>query len=149
MVAWQDNNKGETMTTEQKHTPEPWAYSVNVGPTKGLIVESDGSTILEVHNTLRDSRFERNLRRIVACVNYCQGIQTLEIERAPENLQLRHLLAMIDNDLPVHNANVETLKQQRDELARSLRDMVHYDDLPTIEQTLAMARARAALAKLS
>jgi len=51
------------------HTKGPWKYSVNVGPTRGLIVEEDGTTILEVVNALHDSRFEANLRHIVKCVN--------------------------------------------------------------------------------
>lgn len=94
--------KGHPMTTE--HTPEPWAYSVNVGPTKGLIVEGDGSTILELFNTLRDSRFERNLRRIVACVNACAGINTETLEHCK-----------FEGDLQA--------AKQRDALAEALREL--------------------------
>ena len=35
------------------------------------------------------------------------------------------------------------------ELLAALQDMVHYDDLPEAEQALAMAKARAAVAKLA
>ena len=38
---------------ENKHTPLPWKYSLNVGPTKAIIMETDGSTILELSNHLR------------------------------------------------------------------------------------------------
>lgn len=51
------------------HTAGPWRYSVNVGPTKALIVEEDGSTIFEVLNSAHSSNFEANVRHFVACVN--------------------------------------------------------------------------------
>jgi hypothetical protein len=58
------------------HTREPWKYTTNVGPTKALIVEPDGSTIMECGNATRDSRFEANAARICAAVNACAGIDT-------------------------------------------------------------------------
>ena len=55
------------MKTE--HTPTPWKYSLNVGPTKALIVENDGSTVIELLNRLRSSKFEANVEFIVRAVN--------------------------------------------------------------------------------
>jgi hypothetical protein len=48
------------------HAPGPWKYHLNVGPTKALIVEADGSTIVEVRNNVHDSRFEANVRVMTA-----------------------------------------------------------------------------------
>jgi len=48
------------------HTPGPWKYSTNVGPTKALIVENDGSTVVEIGNRTHDSRFVHNARLIAA-----------------------------------------------------------------------------------
>lgn len=48
------------------HAPAPWKYHLNVGPTKALIVEADGSTIVEVRNLVHDSRFEANVRVMTA-----------------------------------------------------------------------------------
>lgn len=49
-----------------KHTLGPWKYATNVGPTKALIVETDGSTVVEIFNRTHDSRFEANARLIAA-----------------------------------------------------------------------------------
>ena len=51
---------------DSKHTPGPWKYHLNVGPTKALIFEADGSTIVELANRTCDSRFEANVRLIAA-----------------------------------------------------------------------------------
>jgi hypothetical protein len=47
-------------------TKGPWKYSTNVGPTKALIVEQDGSTVVEVGNRTQDSRFAANVRLMTA-----------------------------------------------------------------------------------
>ena len=47
-------------------TKGPWKYSTNVGPTKALIVEADGSTVVEVGNRTNDSRFSANVRLMTA-----------------------------------------------------------------------------------
>ena len=50
-----------------KYTPGPWKYNLNlVGPTKGLIVEEDGSTVVEIRTNVMDSRFAHNARLIAA-----------------------------------------------------------------------------------
>lgn len=49
-----------------KHTPGPWKYFPNVGPTKVLIVEEDGSTVVELSTRVRDSRLIANARLIAA-----------------------------------------------------------------------------------
>jgi hypothetical protein len=41
-----------------------------------------------------------NARRIVACVNYCEGVSTAEIDAAPASTNLQAILRMIDGDLP-------------------------------------------------
>lgn len=48
------------------YTPGPWKYVTNVGPTKALITEDDGSTIVELRLNVRDSRLEANARLIAA-----------------------------------------------------------------------------------
>jgi hypothetical protein len=49
------------------HTKGPWKYATNVGPTKALIVETDGSTILELEATVgKRSDLEANARLIAA-----------------------------------------------------------------------------------
>ncbi len=72
------------MTT--KHTPGPWKYTVNVGPTKGLLLEADGSTIMEMVNTHGSRRFEKDLQFIAAAP-----------ETAAERDRLRAALEMADD----------------------------------------------------
>jgi hypothetical protein len=53
-----------------KHTPVPWKYITNVGPTRALIVEPDGTTIMECHaNVGSRSTFAANAALIVKAVN--------------------------------------------------------------------------------
>lgn len=56
---------------ETKRTPGPWQYVLNVGPTKALIVEKDGSTIFWASNEIRSSKFATNIQFMTeACNNY-------------------------------------------------------------------------------
>jgi len=81
-----------------EHTPGPWSVQVE---------EDDGFqniSIEEIHRCLHDTEwaepedFERDLanaRRIVACVNACEGMDDPEIEMKQlqaENARLRDLL---------------------------------------------------------
>lgn len=50
-------------------TPAPWLFSFNVGPTKALIVEADGSTIMTVLNPHGSDHFKPNVERVVRAVN--------------------------------------------------------------------------------
>ncbi len=50
------------------HTPTPWQYATNVGPTKALIVERDGCTVMEVRRTVGYA-FAANVAFIVRAVN--------------------------------------------------------------------------------
>jgi hypothetical protein len=53
-----------------KHTPVPWQYTTNVGPTRALIVEPDGSTIVELStNVGHRGTFAANTALIVTAVN--------------------------------------------------------------------------------
>lgn len=59
------------------HTPGPWKYSLNVGPTKALIVEADGSTIVEIRLHTYDRRFESNARLIAAAPELLDALKAL------------------------------------------------------------------------
>jgi hypothetical protein len=50
------------------HTPTPWQYTTNVGPTKALIVERDGSTVMEVRRTIGDG-FPTNVAFVIRACN--------------------------------------------------------------------------------
>ncbi len=70
-------------------TARPWAYALNVGPTKALLVEPDGSTIVEIENRFKDGRrFESIIKLIVAAVNSYQAAQSTEGVGAPATAPL-------------------------------------------------------------
>lgn len=55
--------------SETKHTPTPWKYLANVGPTKIVLLEQNGDTIFECIKNTRDSRMEANAAYIVKACN--------------------------------------------------------------------------------
>lgn len=60
-------------------TALPWKYITNIGPTQGLIVEEDGTTILACVNNLGRSGFEPNLRYVTHAANaYPRLMETLQ-----------------------------------------------------------------------
>ena len=62
------------------YTPEPWAYHRTLGGEM-LVFAPAHRAIAEVWGDYRGSIEEReNARRIVACVNFCAGIPTDELE---------------------------------------------------------------------
>lgn len=71
------------MTTEPKHTPEPWQA---IGSRADRAIISDGRSIARVWGAIQpDDRpphdqADANAARIVACVNACAGIPTEELE---------------------------------------------------------------------
>ena len=120
-----------TTTTQDRHTPEPW-LAQHSQICKGSLAVSDCFRA-------EDGSPEANARRIVACVNACQGIPT-------ENLEPGSFLEMNHAD----NAYVRQLTIQRDSLAEALRELVRVQVEGSIgELRRATDKARAALARLS
>ena len=72
------------MSEPTKHTPEPWS----VDGTSVYIHDAEGRTVAKTTGNLKHYRDgdrwqeEANARRIVACVNFCEGRTTEELERA-------------------------------------------------------------------
>src|SRR5258706_15561776 len=92
-----------TKVKESAHTPGPWLVELSriTAPANG-----DGEFPDERHTIAKlvGRCFAENPRRIVACVNYCEGVSTLAIEQAPADMNLSRLLHFIDNDVPFENA---------------------------------------------
>jgi hypothetical protein len=73
------------MTTEQKHTPAPWKlkkYGVIIGGVVRQYVNGDSQDQIALACALDydNGDQEANGRRIVACVNACEGIPTDHLE---------------------------------------------------------------------
>lgn len=72
-----EDDEGRT----EMYTPEPWAYTVDKSLDCMLVFSPRNHAIAEVWGDYLGGPVEReNARRIVACVNYCAGIPTDELE---------------------------------------------------------------------
>ena len=91
---------------EKLHTPEPWSTCGD-----GRVESSDGVMIADFVPV------QANARRIVACVNFCNGIETEKLEEETE-LPGIGLFGKIAARLTIENKN---LTAQRDELLAALR----------------------------
>lgn len=88
-----------------KHTPGPWEYFD--GGLNGFAIlpaNNKGPRLAHVYyGKMADGKCEgyesaeANARRIVACVNYCEGVSTAEIEAAPKSMNLRTILDVFDS----------------------------------------------------
>ncbi len=84
------------------HSPEPWKYSTDMDGRVNIFVD-DGRVVTLCHSYLR----HEDVRRIVACVNACEGLTTDFLE-TPD-------LAFA----PAHTAaKMAEIEQQRDQMAR-------------------------------
>lgn len=122
------------MSTDQKHTPEPWHIARNeISETifycRGLHSETA---------TTYGDKDGANARRIVACVNACAGISTETLEAAPP--------------WKVYAAD-KAPAAQRDELVAALRALMagvtayNLSSMRTVD-IAGQAEARAILAKV-
>lgn len=60
------------------HTPGPWLYDINHARTMGLIVEKDGSTIVELsapENSTAQGDLESNARLIAAAPDMLDALE--------------------------------------------------------------------------
>ena len=127
--AEQEARSGKVMP----YTPAPWKVRKLIHGSWDqwdITAEIAGMRIAIAATPGGNGNDSSNARRIVACVNACEGMLTENLEGTSMDKIYR------------------SLREERDELAEALRDMVHYDDLPVPEQAPAMAKARAVLAKV-
>lgn len=85
--------------SEQRHSPGPWTFERST--TKCRMTGADGGTVFAINGGMLPT--DRDARRIVACVNACEGISTHDIEAL--GLQL---------------SGTPDLRQQRDDLLAAL-----------------------------
>ena len=122
-----------------KHTPEPWNIYFN--SQDDFVIRKMFADGQESHVVARCHSGAANARRIVACVNACEGFSIEELEGA--NL----FKDSIESD-----AEIRELKKQRDELLEALKQMVSIVEIHSrsTKNNFAWAEmdeARAAIAK--
>lgn len=116
------------------HTKEPWrVYTYPQGDSD--IFDSNDRSIISGSTGLID--IESNASRIVACVNACAGLSTVELE----------LVAAFGERLCAKCVS-DKYKAQRDELLEALIEYDAYDLVPGAIREAIKANAKAAVAKV-
>lgn len=123
----------------KKHTTGPWSVdsdgSIEHNNVANIINGADGTMI--VYGQINDA----DARRIVACVNACEGLDTDKLERVPVPFA-----QMLNVGFMELWEQYTTLKEQRDELLQALQALTHsldYEDLLHDDQRKAFKHARA------
>lgn len=101
---------------EVVHTPEPWFYQEDSDEYTHIIRSESNPRMIVVH-LRQDStgKVEADARRIVACVNYCAGLETGDMINATES----------GNGAA---ESINALIAQRDELLAALNNLVDIID---------------------
>lgn len=127
--------------SEQKHTPGPWHVGRKVG---NMIYARDGlDVIAECDSSIDDvprSVGEANARRIVACVNACEGISTADLESGA--VKAREILAAH------YKKQRDELIKERDSLSESLRLVAEQADKWRVETHVFMQQRDELMAAL-
>jgi hypothetical protein len=106
--------------SQQKHDKEPWSIF--------------GGSLVSADKKMIGSAYDENARRIVACVNACEGIPIESLE--------------VFNDWAKAGvASAKTYRDQRDELLAALKGLVECPELGFAYTHSYVVNARAAIAK--
>ncbi len=131
------------MSTEQKHTPEPWREVINCTDDYNahpVLIYAGAQYVAQVaFDQNEGDETDANARRIVACVNACAGINTDALERIADGEMLSGLIRL------------RTYKVQRDQMIDALRRMLATQHLPNPhpDRIAACSHARQLLAKVA
>lgn len=109
-----------------QHTKEPW-NGKNI-PLTASALERAGFYIVFTNNPATKDEAEANARRIVACVNACEGMDTESLESIAGRIAAKSALQM--HAYYVSNkAKVAAMEQQRDKLLAVLTEIAELDIL--------------------
>ena len=142
----------------QEHTPTPWRISKSgyryvhgVGEVESIYAP-DGTGILAF--VFRKENTECNARRIVACVNFCEGEPIRNLEDNDLNGLLKRDEAKIKQmraQITEQQAELDRLRQQNAKLVEVLENLIveyqasySFEDVESVEEIKA---ARAAIAE--
>lgn len=95
--------------TQYTHTKAPWKYATNAGPTRALIAEADGSTIVSVSNRTRDGRFEANVKLMTLAPELLEMLEKVLTHYPKIDVKKDYSAAV------VHNEAVKLIRRIRGE----------------------------------
>lgn len=132
------------MTTEQKHTPGPWAVFKECNErSRSWIICDDNSIYCNIDFYINDGpilnreEHEANIQRIVACVNACEGIPTKNLKnRDPEIDKLyidctKEIIAernIFAAKVASSEARIKELEEQINELLSAIKPVIILSD---------------------
>lgn len=108
------NNSESNKQAAGSHTPGPWHVGDKVGRA---IYGADDSVVAMCDSMGEAVSDDANARRIVACVNYCDGADTNALELDAKTGRTASVV------LPQLTENVIALESQRDQLATKVDDI--------------------------
>ena len=103
------------------HTPEPWEVT-----DSRYIRQSNGPRHVVARATKMDG-MEANARRIVACINACEGMDTESLESIAGRIAAKSVLQMHANYVG-NKAKFASLEEQRDKLLAALVYVIRISD---------------------
>ena len=143
-----------------EHTPTPWRVGSESKDIVFLVGDESERTLGPAENWI-DCNTEANARRIVACVNACDGVptETLEFWSSEECAEISPdgKRQPIDVQIQFGLTHAVRLLCQRDQLAEALRKIINmnrqhaadqYGDPEKAEAWACITTARAALAAI-
>lgn len=133
------------MTTDQKHTPEPWVIDERESlSTNFYSDDATGSIIGEcpdysfAHRSIKERR--ANARRIVACVNFCEGLPSGELLMGRAKTAIENMNAAMDEN--------KALQARVKELEAQLNVISFHTNLRPFERIAALEEQRDELLEL-
>lgn len=115
------------------HTPEPWEV------TDLRYIRQSNEPRHVVARAAKMDGMEANARRIVACVNACEGIDTESLESIAGRIAAKSVLQMHAN-YGSNKAKVAAMEQQHDRLLAALVDLANQpQDIATPAYQTALA----------
>ena len=134
-----------------KHTPGPWSVTdetdivgIENDPANGCVGPVD---VAHVYLRTVPGRTNANARRIVACVNACDGIETYALELMTGHLSIKEQITATGKQKPKQTSKTIEYRRQRDELLEALVDLVAF--YPPDSTDAVVTSARAAIAKVT
>ena len=114
---------------DSQHPKEPWAKcEASDGRCSCGLIHSKPADVFVAHvistaeeeytseiaMTPNSQEFHDTVRRIVACVNYCEGVNTKALEKSTRDKDLQRYTATLRKDLSKRSKDLSTLQLMRD-----------------------------------
>ena len=129
------------MSKLMKHAPEPWSVSA-----LGNGIHAGDISICQFYNRFGTDfpNFEANARRIVACVNACEGLSTERLEKFLGSAANKSVITLTTDNLDLKDRIAE-LEHQQAELVGAANAVLDCDGSRGTYDVVELAKSRTRL----